>query len=61
LSRLTPVLPAQDAIRLIILSFMLASRLSPVTGQLDVVVYPSDAESVDMLELKDFVRSLLEP
>ena len=58
LSRLSQVLPAQDAIRLTILSFMFASRQVPVCERLDIVVLPDVAKRLDMLELQAFLKSL---
>lgn len=58
LSRLSQILPAQDSIRFIALSFMLASRNSKVCDRLDIVVRPQDMEKIDMLEFQAFLSSL---
>jgi len=57
-SRLSQVLPAQDAIRFIILSFILASRVEKVCDELVIVVRPGDYKHLDRLELQSFLRSL---
>lgn len=57
-SRLSQIVPAQDAIRLIIFSFMFASRQRRVCERLDIVVSPRDADRIDMLELQSFLTSL---
>lgn len=57
-ARLASVLPAQDSIRFIVLSFVFASRLERVCDRLDVVVRKQDAPALDMLELQAFLRSL---
>lgn len=51
-------LPAQDSIRLIILSFLLASREKRVCERLDIVVRDRDVRTLDMLELQAFLTSL---
>lgn len=57
-SRLSQVLPAQDSIRFIILSFMLASRWEKVCDELRIIVRPADFERLDRLELQAFLSSL---
>jgi len=57
-SGMSHVLPAQDSIRIIILSFMFASRQRRVCDRLDVVVRPEDEKNVDMLEVQAFLKSL---
>lgn len=57
-SRISPILPAQDSIRLIILSFMFASRKKKVSDQLTVVVPPDVFKKLDRLELQAFISSL---
>ncbi|MFB9741741.1 macro domain-containing protein [Pseudonocardia sulfidoxydans] len=57
-SRMSHILPAQDSIRFIILSFIFASRRSRVCESLDIIVRPEDAERVDMPELQAFLTSL---
>ena len=57
-SRLSQILPAQDSIRFIALSFMLASRYSKVCDRLDIVVRKEDMKRIDMLELQAFLTSL---
>lgn len=57
-SRLSQVIPAQDSIRFIILSFMFASRTKKVCDQLRIVVRSSDFDRLDRLELQAFLSSL---
>ncbi|WP_369928383.1 macro domain-containing protein [Xanthomonas sp. NCPPB 2632] len=57
-ARITNVLPAQDAIRLTILSFMFASRQTPVCNELRIVVQPDAYDKLDRLELQAFLSSL---
>lgn len=57
-SRISSILPAQDSIRLIVLSFMFASRRKKVADQLTVVVPPSIFKKLDRLELQAFLSSL---
>jgi hypothetical protein len=57
-ARLAQLLPAQDAIRLTALSFMLASRTERVCERLDIVVRKQDVGKLDMLEIGSFLASL---
>ena len=57
-ARISSILPAQDAIRLTILSFMFASRREKVCDELRIVVHPSDFKKLDRLELQSFLSSL---
>jgi len=57
-SRLSQILPAQDSIRFMALSFMLASRRERVCEELIIVVQPKDYERLDRLEIQAFLRSL---
>ena len=57
-SKLSQVLPARDAIRLIALSFTLASRAARVCQRLDIVVRKQDVQNLDILELRTFLHSL---
>jgi hypothetical protein len=57
-ARLSNRLPAQDAIRFTILSFMFASRGENVCDELRVVVRPEDYRKLDRLELQSFLSSL---
>lgn len=57
-SKLSPVLPAQDSVRFIALSFMLASRSSKVCDELVIVAQPGEYEKLDHLELQAFFASL---
>lgn len=59
-ARISHVLPAQDSIRLMILSFLLASRDRRVCDRLDIVVRDQDVRALDMLELQAFLTSLQE-
>lgn len=58
LSRLSQVLPAQDAIKFLVLSFMLASRRARLGDELRIVVRPDEYEKLDLLELQAFLTSL---
>jgi len=57
-SRISQILPAQDSIRLVILSFMFASRRTKLCEGLDIVVSPKMYETLDRLELQSFLGSL---
>ena len=57
-ARLSSILPAQDSIRLILLSFMFASRKEKICEELRIVVHPNDFERLDRMELQSFLSSL---
>lgn len=57
-ARLSNVVPAQDSIRLMVLSFMFASRGSRVSEELRIVVQKADYKKLDRLELQSFLSSL---
>lgn len=57
-SKLSPVLPAQDSVRFIALSFMLASRSKKICDELVIVAQPGEYEKLDHLELQAFFNSL---
>ena len=57
-ARLSSILPAQDAIRFTLLSFMFASRGEKVCDELRIVVRPEDYMKLDRLELQSFLASL---
>ena len=57
-SRLSQILPAQDSIRFIAMSYMLASRSQKICDELIIVVQPKDYERLDRLEIQAFLRSL---
>ncbi|MDR6964044.1 macro domain-containing protein [Shewanella putrefaciens] len=57
-ARMSHLLPAQDSIRLIALSFMFASRQHKISDELRIVVQPSDYDRLDRLELQSFLSSL---
>jgi hypothetical protein len=57
-ARISQVLPAQDSIRLMILSFMFASRQEPVCTELKIVVSADAYDHLDRLELQAFLSSL---
>ena len=57
-ARLSSLLPAQDSIRFIILSFILASRAKKVCDELRIVVSPADYGKLDRLEIQSFLSSL---
>lgn len=45
-------------IKLIILSYVVNSRMEPIAKELKVVIHNADAEKVNFLEIKDFINSL---
>lgn len=57
-ARLSSIVPAQDAIRFTLLSFMFASRGAKVCDELRIVVRPEDYKKLDRLELQSFLSSL---
>jgi hypothetical protein len=57
-SKLSPFLPAQDSVRFMALSFMLASRHAKVCDELVIVARPGEYEDLDHLELQAFFDSL---
>lgn len=57
-ARMSHLLPAQDSIRLIALSFMFASRQHKISDELRIVVQPNDYNRLDRLELQSFLSSL---
>ncbi|GAA2973756.1 hypothetical protein JCM13580A_11600 [Streptomyces drozdowiczii] len=57
-SGMSTILPIQDAIRFLILSFMFASRRQRVCQELVIVIRPQDERRIDMLEVQDFLQSL---
>ncbi|HEX3962060.1 MAG TPA: macro domain-containing protein [Trebonia sp.] len=57
-ARIAQILPPQDSIRFIALSFMLASRREKVCDKLQIVVRPADYDRLDRLELQSFLSSL---
>lgn len=57
-SGMSTLLPIQDAIRFLILSFMFASRKDRVCEELRIVVRPQDEKRIDMLEIQEFLTSL---
>lgn len=57
-SRLSQVMPAQDSIRFMVMSFIFASRTRKVCDELRIVVRRDDFERLDRLELQAFLSSL---
>lgn len=57
-ARIAQILPLQDSIRFIALSFMLASRKEKVCDELRIVVRPADYNRLDRLEIQSFLSSL---
>ncbi|MGO6727259.1 macro domain-containing protein [Rhizobium ruizarguesonis] len=57
-ARMSSLLPAQDSIRIIALSFMFASRKHKVSDELRIVVQPADYDRLDRMELQSFLSSL---
>ena len=58
MSRMSQILPAQDSIRFIALSYMMASRKERVCGELKIIVSPNEYAKLDRLELQAFLSSL---
>jgi hypothetical protein len=58
LARISSLLPAQDSIRLIALSFMFASRKNKISDELRIVVQPADYDRLDRMEIQSFLSSL---
>lgn len=57
-ARMSGVLPAQDSIRLIALSYMFASRKHKISDELRIIVQPNDYDRLDRMELQSFLSSL---
>lgn len=57
-SGLSPVLPAEDAIRFIALSFIIASRGKKVCDELRIVALPDQYDRLNHLELQAFLSGL---
>lgn len=57
-ARLSSIVPAQDAIRITLLSFMFASRTKKICDELRIVVRPDEYRRLDRLELQSFLSSL---
>lgn len=58
LANLSQTLPAMDAIRFQVLSFMLASRRQRVCDGLNIVVRPEEYDGLNHAVLDDFLKSL---
>ena len=58
LARVSNLVSRANLVRLIILSFLTASREDVVTNELRIVVYPKDAKRLDLRELADFLEAL---
>jgi hypothetical protein len=56
LARLSSQISRPDLVRLILLSFLTASRAQIVTSHLRIVIHPKDAEKMDLRELADFLE-----
>lgn len=57
LARLSAQLSNADLVRLIVLSFLAASRERTVSRHLQIVIHPSDAEHLDLRELADILAT----
>ena len=57
-SGLSASLPAEDAIRLTVLSFMIAARVAPVCDELRIVAQPAMYDKLNQPELQAFLSSL---
>ncbi|HEL3173841.1 TPA: hypothetical protein UME34_000398 [Stenotrophomonas maltophilia] len=58
LARMSHVLTESDAIKLIILSFVFASRSEPVCSELKIVLQKDAYEAIDRLEFQAFLNSV---
>ena len=57
-ARMAQILPAQDSVRLIAFSFILASRVERVCERLDIVIKKEAVPQIDMLEIRSFLAWL---
>lgn len=57
-ARISQFLPAQDSVRLIAFSFMLASRREKICDELRIVLRPEEYDRLDRLEIQAFLDSL---
>ena len=57
-SGLSPVLPAEDAIRFIALSFIVAARQKPICSELRIVALPNLYDRLNHFELQAFLSGL---
>jgi hypothetical protein len=57
-SKVSQVLHADDSVRFIILSFLLASREAKVAGELRIVARPEEFDRLDHLELQAFLSAM---
>jgi hypothetical protein len=57
LARLSSQISRSDLVRLILLSFLTASRSQVVTRELRIIVDPRDAADIDLRELADFLAA----
>ncbi|MEO3862660.1 macro domain-containing protein [Acrocarpospora sp. B8E8] len=57
LARLSGQLSRTDLIRLILLSFLVASRQRIVTRQLHIVIHPTDALEIDLRQMEEILSS----
>lgn len=57
-ARLSSILPAQDSIRFICLSFIMASRRERICDELRIIVSDADFKKLDRLEIQSFISSL---
>lgn len=57
LSRITGI-TYTDSIKLVLMSFLYYSRLSPITKDFRIVIGDNDFNKIDMLELENFIENL---
>ncbi|NDL64258.1 macro domain-containing protein [Acerihabitans arboris] len=57
-ARMSNILPAQDSIRLIILSYIFASRDHKICDELRIVVQDKEYDKLDRMQLQSFLSSL---
>ena len=58
-ARISQFLPAQDSVKLTILSFVLASRREKICNGLDIIVRPNDFGGINGFEIQAFLDSLV--
>jgi len=56
-ARLANIVSPSNLIKLIVSSFILASRQKAITQELVVVIHPSKLEKVNMIELNEFLQN----
>lgn len=57
LSRMKPVLSLEDSIKLIVISYVLASRRTTISSDLRIVLRPEDYQTIDRVEMQKYLDS----